>query len=198
MSKKILLIICCWMILLPISCNFGNNNSDSVENVLSSQDSIAVRGILDANGLDTVKVRDVITLQNSAVVELHFSSSLHLNKFVFSKYLNDLLNNSQGIGLMNNTIDTLIFEDTIYKDLSIRLDFNKLKTIPDDIVKLMGNFTIYLDYNQLTSISPNIMNCNVSYVNVDSNYLCNVSDTMKQWLNTKSGSTAWQSRQTCH
>jgi hypothetical protein len=186
------------MILLPISCNFGNNNSDSVENVLSFQDSIAVRGILDANGLDTVKVRDVITLQNSAVVELHFSSSLHLNKFVFSKYLNDLLNNSQGIGLMNNTIDTLIFEDTIYKDLGIRLDFNKLKTIPDDIVKLKGNISIYLDYNQLTSISPNIMNCNVSYVNVDSNYLCNVSDTMKQWLNTKSFSTAWQSRQTCH
>jgi hypothetical protein len=42
------------MILPTISCNLdliGSDNSDSVENVLNSQDSIAVRGILDANGL---------------------------------------------------------------------------------------------------------------------------------------------------
>jgi hypothetical protein len=184
------------MILLPISCNFGNNNSDSVENVLSSRDSIAVREILDANGLDTVDVMAVISLRNSSVVNIHFSF-MQLNKFVFSKYF-DSLNTSPGVDLMNNAIDTLIFEDTLNKDWSISLNYNKLKTIPDDIVKLKGNISIYLDYNQLISISPNIMNCNVSYVNVDSNYLCNVSDTMKQWLNTKSFSTAWQSRQTCH
>jgi hypothetical protein len=182
--------------LFFVSCYIYDDSPTAPKNILSVKDSLAVRAILDANGLDTVDVRDAIILIDSYVSRINLNAR-SLTKFIFCKYL-DSISTPPTLDLKYNNIDTIIFDDTINYNFLIRLDSNKLHTIPDGINKMKGSITLYLNSNKINTISPNIMQCDVSYVNVDSNYLCNVSDTMKQWLNTKSGSTAWQSRQTCN
>jgi hypothetical protein len=207
--KKNKLMVLFMTLLFPlieffnINCLSLINNDDEPYTVsLLPKDSSAVWHILNDNGFDSINVYAFVSgsLVYSGGISYLYGINLNsqsLKKFIFSKYF-DSLSNGISLNLMNNTIDTLIFTDSIYHSLDIRLDYNILKNIPDDIVKLKSNIALDISHNQLTSISSNIMNCNVESIYVDSNYLCNVSDTMKQWLNTKSGSTAWQSRQTCH
>jgi hypothetical protein len=198
MLKKQILIICSYLMLLINSCVPIFDDGYSVQdNPLSATDSIAVRAILDVNGLDTVNVRNVVSIKNSFVTEINLDNR-SLKKFIFCKYFDSFsVYSNPDIILRNNNLDTLIFADSIQSDMGIRLEYNNVKSIPDDINKLCGEFSLYVTFNSLSSISENIMHCNVYYINVDSNYLCNVSDTMKQWLNTKTWSTAWQARQKC-
>lgn len=76
-----------------LSCEFNpfpfGGDIPPTPNVLSAKDSLAVRAILDANGLDTVKVRDVIDLQNSSVGIISLDS-LGLTRFVLTNAFDSL------------------------------------------------------------------------------------------------------------
>ncbi len=193
-----------WAVLvlsaLFLSCDlqglwFGSNPSDGPPiNMLSKGDSLAVRAILDENGLDTVKVRDVIVLANSEVAEINLKSR-SLVKFVFSKYLNSL--SIPTLELQNNNIDSLIFTDTIFYAGTIRLDSNKLQRIPDEIGKLKSAIGLLFDANYISSISPNIMECSVAYINVNFNLLCNIPDSISQWITKTCRDSTWRTTQTC-
>ncbi len=193
------LIVLCALFL---SCDlsglwFGSNPSDRPPpNILSKQDSLAVRAILDANGLDTVKVRDVILLAYSEVAEISLRSR-SLVKFVFSKYLDSLIA-YPSLELQENNIDSLVFPDTIAYGARISLDSNRLRRIPDEIGKLRGAIALFVNSNQISSISPNIMHCNISYMNVNNNMLCNLPDSITQWITSKCRNNTWPSTQTCN
>lgn len=183
--------------ILFFTCRFfmETNDTPPLPNVLDKKDSLAVRGILDANGLDTVKVRDVIVLEHSNIVNLDLRS-LSLNNFIFCSFFDSLLSRPP-LDLMNNEIDTLIFKDTIKSDLAISLENNKIKTIPYEIGKLTGTIALYLNYNQINYISPNIMSCNVSFINIKYNRLCSVPDSLAKWISRVGLDSTWQSTQTC-
>jgi hypothetical protein len=182
--------------LLFLSCGLNpfpfDGDPPKTPNVLSKKDSLAVRAILDANGLDTVKVRDVIDLYNSSVVQINLNSR-SLSQFIFNRYF-DSLQSSPALNLRNNNIDTIIFTDTISKDQGISLEHNLIRTISNDVDKMRGTMALYLYYNDMTSISPNILRCNISYINVRYNHLVSVPDSIATLLTSKDGS--WQSYQT--
>jgi hypothetical protein len=184
-----------FLVVLFVSCNLYDDSPTSPPNILNTKDSIAVRAILDANGLDTMKVRNVIFLKNSYIGEINLKSQ-SLNKFIFSRYLDSLVV-SPSLNLQYNNIDTLIVPDSIQFGASVRLEYNKLRQIPDEIGKIKGNIAFYLINNQLTKISPNIMNCKVSYINVIYNNLCNTPDSISQWITKNCRDSTWKSTQTC-
>lgn len=182
-----------------LSCNFQwvpfDGDPASPPNVLSKEDSIAIRGILDDNGLASKKVREVILLGNSMVIQINIDSC-SLSEFYFTNNFN-LLKSRPALNLRNNQIDSLLFLDTIQNDMTVRLDFNKLRSISSDINKMRGVLSLYLDYNELTSISPNIMNCNVSYINVKYNHLMSISDTsLVNWISRVGRDSTWRDYQT--
>jgi hypothetical protein len=161
-------------------------------NVLSKKDSLAVRAILDANGLDTVKVRDVVSFYNSVVVQINLNSR-SLSQFVFNKNIDSLWNGC-GLSLLYNNIDTLIFADSILNIFSVDLDHNKVRTIPDDIGKTRGPVLLYVNYNALSSVSPNILHCQIYKINVRYNHLVSVPDSIAALLTSKD--STWKNYQT--
>jgi len=182
--------------LLFVFCNLYDDSPTSPPNILKAKDSLAVRSILDANGLTAMKVREVIYLENSMVKQINLDSIL-LRKFVFCKYFDSLIARP-GLNLINNDIDTLLFPDIIFKTIGINLDHNKLKEIPGDIDHLKGNIALYINFNQIASISPNIMKCQISYINVNFNNLCNIPDSISQWIINHCRDSVWRSTQKCN
>jgi hypothetical protein len=171
----------------------GYDNEDW--NVLQEQDSIAVRAILDANGLQKTEVIQAVLLENSEVTEIDLKS-MSLSKFVFCKYIDSLLTDPK-LNLIHNNIDTLLFPDTIAKNLQIMLDDNKLKTIPDGMGHLKGNVKLFVGFNEIQSLAPDIMNCSISYIYLNENKLCSPPDSILEWIKKINPSTFWQSTQTC-
>jgi hypothetical protein len=177
-----------------ISCGIFPFDADPPKkpNVLSAKDSLAVRAILDTNGLDTVKVRDVVGFDNSVVVQIYLNSR-SLNHFIFNSYF-DSLRNGFGLSLLYNNIDTIIFVDTIRNGIVIDLEHNNLRTIPDDINKMRAPLSLYVNYNELSSITPNILQCQIYNLRVRYNHLVSVPDSIATLLASQDSS--WQSYQT--
>jgi len=183
---------------LIFSCNILANggNEPPPKNDLSTKDSLAVRAILDTNGLKNVKVRNVIYLYNSLVQSISIDS-LKTAKFIFPSQC-DSFSGSIGIKISNSSIDTIIFHDSIHIPLSISISHTKLRSIPDQISLLKGTLDLNFAFNQLYFISPQIMNCRVNFVNINNNNLCSLSDSLKNWLIQKSyGDSTWLKTQNC-
>lgn len=198
MNNKVALT---WIVLFAIaflffSCGLNpfpfGGDIPPTPNVLSKKDSLAVRAILDANGLDTVKVKDVIELQNSSVGIISLDS-LGLTRFVLTNAF-DSLKGGISLNISYSQIDTLIILDTIHQNLTIRIYYTKLQSIPEHIALLTGNIDLYLPNDNLQYISPEILKCNVDYINVRYNHLISVPDSIAALLTSKDGS--WQSYQT--
>ncbi len=185
--------------ILLFSCGdlfIWNGDPDPPINVLNAKDSLAVRAILDANGLYDKKVRDVINLQNSMVGTINLDS-LSITKFVFTDALGTFIHGIS-INISNSPIDTLIIMDTIHINITLGITRSKLKSITNYVTLFKGSLYLYLSYNEITFISPEIMKCNVGYINVEYNRLCSVSDSLNTWIIKNSRNSQWQSTQRCN
>jgi hypothetical protein len=184
--------------IASISCDLlvWNGNPTPNPNVLQKKDSLAVRAILDANGLYDKKVRNVIVLQNNMVGTVTLDS-LAITRFVITNTF-DSIGTGFRINISNSAIETLIIADTIHHDLSIAIYNNRLKYISDRILLLKGDLTLRLPENELEFLPSEIMKCNVSYIDVQYNSLCSISDTLNNWIIKNSRNPDWKSTQTCN
>jgi hypothetical protein len=187
-SSVVVIFISCGLNPFP----FDGDPIQPPPHVLSIKDSLAVRAILDTNGLDSVKVRDVVGFWNSVVVRITLNSR-SLNQFVFNTHFDSLWNGCE-LNLLYNNIDTLLFVDTIRNGIVINLEHNKLRTLPDDIDKMRAPLSMYANYNELSSISPNILHCDIYTLHIRNNHLVLVPDSIAALLSSQDSS--WQSYQT--
>lgn len=189
----VVLVLCAFF----LSCDLLDNAYDGPPiNVLSKKDSLAVRAILDANGLDTVKVMDVIELQYPFILHINLDS-VPLQTFIFCKYF-DSLESGLELNLIHNNVDTLIFPETLHRGLSINLVYTKVRAIPDGIANLRGAVSLNFDNNEISSISPNIMQCDIYSLGPPNyNKLCNIPDSISQWITKTCRDSTWRTKQTC-
>jgi hypothetical protein len=181
----------------------GDGGGDGYKKAINPKDSIAIRAILNLNGLDSVKIKNVVVLSNVYINSIDYSiltqinfDSLSLNKFIFSKYF-DSLSVSPVLTLRNNNIDTLIFPDTIITDIGISLEYNHLRSLSKDVDKMIGSLSLNLNFNELTLVNQAIMHCKISYLNINYNQLCSVPDSIAQWITLNCRDSTWRSTQTC-
>jgi hypothetical protein len=184
--------------LIFIQCKFAlwDDSPPPQPNSLMPQDSIAVRAILDANGLNKTKVRDVISLQNSMVGSINFNS-LMLNKIIITNSFNTF-NYGFSLNINNCPIETIEVVDTIIINIAIAMKFTKLKSIPNNISLFQGKLWLYLNNNEIKYMPSEIMNCNVFYIDVQNNELCSVPDTLNKWIIKNSRDSYWQTTQRCN
>jgi hypothetical protein len=184
--------------IIFIQCKFvlWDDSPPAIPNELSPKDSLAVREILDENGLNKTRVWDVITLQNSMVYAITFDSQF-FNKLILSRAFNNL---SSGVNLviLNCPIETLIVVDTIKIDMAFTIGYTKLRNIPENITFLQGKLWLYLDFNNIKNIPLEIISCNVNFIDVQYNELCSVSDTLNNWIIKNSRNSDWQTTQHCN
>jgi len=203
---KILFVLLILIGILCVGCDLVRYTGEEppYPNKLSTKDSLAVRAILDANGLDTVKVHDIVSFfENSNYIASIRLSSFSLKRFVFSKYFDSLALPLSYLGLQNNQIDTLIIHDSINSSsansyFTIYLQHNNLRVIPNDIKNIKNTLELYLDYNQIRTLSDSIVHCNISYIHVDYNSLCNIPDSIAQWITKNCRDSTWKTTQTCN
>lgn len=166
-------------------------------NVLTTRDSTAVRALLDANGLQDVGVRDVINLQDSRVGTINFNT-IGITSFVFTSAL-DTFTSGFRVNVIDCPVETLLVLDTIHIDLTIGIARTNLREIPDNISLFKGYLYLYLPDNQIRYISPEIMQCDIGFIDISNNRLCTVSDSLNYWILSKRPNTQnWQSTQKCN
>jgi hypothetical protein len=188
----------CALGMLFLHCSddviYGKDDEGYSED-LNAKDSAAIRAILDANGLQNKQVRDGIDLVAGFARKLTLDS-FPLRRFVLPKALDSCISNFELI-IKNSPVETLSIIDTIHQNLAITLHYTKLKSIPDCISLLQGRFGLYLSNNDITSISPKTMKCNVREIDVTYNTLCSIPDSLKTWIDQQSYTGNWQTTQKC-
>jgi hypothetical protein len=197
------------VILLLITCCFGpsplGTDDPTPTRSINTTDSIIVRELLDTNGLYGILVKDVADFQTSfktdgRVYALHFDSlgltSLRLLKK--AEFLDSLV----AIYCFNNRINKVIVDDTLHfqhKDQCLLdLRYNALETFPLDLFKITspGGFAFYLYFNNISYVPNEVVNkTNYNYL-LSGNRLCNVSDTINDWMTGFVGAN-WRAAQTC-
>jgi|GEM_PF-3445449 hypothetical protein len=189
-----LILIAVFLIGCDILTNGGNEPPP--KNDLSTKDSLAVRAILDTNGLNNVKVRKVISLANSRVGVISLDSVV-LKKFIFTSSF-DSLGGGTTLNIFNSQLDSIIILDTLNLQLTLQISNTTLRSIPNNISMLKGPISFYLPNNKIQYISFEIMKCNVRYIDVQYNALCSVSDSLNSWIIANSRNSSWRSTQNCH
>jgi Leucine-rich repeat (LRR) protein len=184
--------------LISFSCNLlvWNGDPPPIENVLQKKDSLAVRAILDQNGLYSTKVLDVINLQNNIVGSIMIKS-LPLTRLVLTRSIDSLLNGFR-INVINCTVDTLVIVDEISNDLGLGMNNTNIRSIPASVALLKGNLYLYFSQNKISSLPNEIMKCKIGYINLQYNRLCSVSDTFNSWIIENSRDPDWKVTQMCN
>jgi hypothetical protein len=177
------------------SFSFGEGDDYGDWYILQPKDSLAVRAILDTNGLQKLSVDGVVEVNDAMVTRINLNAK-SLSKFIFCKYFDSLLTGPE-LNIMENDIDTLVFPDTIRQNIFIKLDDNKLQTIPDGFGHLKGTIKLSIGYNRLQTISPDIMNCSVTYLYLNENDLCSLQDSILAWIATINSNSFWRTTQLC-
>jgi hypothetical protein len=198
MKINIIIFFFCASLLLLVNCEIltGSGDSPPPKNELSVKDSTAVRAILDANGLYNTNVREVIVLQRSLIGTINFKD-FSINRFIISNAF-DSMGPEISINIFNCPIDTIIIVDTIHINLAIGMNQTKLKSIPDNVSLLKGSLFLYFSNNEIEYIPVQIMNCKISYIDVQYNSLCSISDTMNNWIIKNSRNPDWKATQKCN
>ena len=170
-------------------------DSDYFTEELNAKDSIAVRAILDVNGLTGKNVRDVIEIDYGMARKMRLDS-FALTRFVITKAF-DSCEQDFKISITNSVLETLTIIDTVHINLMLDIHSTKLKNIPDQISLLKGRLGLYLSDNQLNFISPEIMKCSIRDIDVRNNELCSLPDSLAGWIDKESSQNGWRSAQTC-
>ncbi len=174
--------------------NVDNGSNEWLDELLA-KDSAAIRAILDSNGMQGKNVRNVIELQNGMAVKL-ILDSITGKRFTITSAFDSCVDYFELI-IRNSPLETLAIADSVHIPLTLSINRTKLPRISDDFSRLKGRLTLFLSDNELYDISPAIMQCDVRDINVDSNKLCGLPDSLKNWINSKSLGSAWRNTQKC-
>ena len=161
-------------------------------------DSAAVRAILDSNNLKKVDVRQAIGKYEHGRIHYFYLDSLELSSFAFTNDFKNL-DSLNSIDLSANKITTIKVIDSIkFNQLyTLNLSNNLLSLFPIDVLKLSGISTIYIEFNNISSIPQELIASGNKRVFLDYNKLCSINDTsILAWLDTIYGNN-WKSRQNC-
>ena len=186
-----------------------------------SNDSLAVRAILDANNLQTVAVAGVVSYldktDTSRIGELNLQGknitvipkdigqltglkALRLDSNSIASLPPEIENCSslRFLSIAKNKLTGLPSEIGKLKSLTnLNVSQNVIAALPDSIGKCSSLGTIKLQDNQLTTLPASIMGCPVIYIPVSNNKLCTVSDALKNWLDLLA-EPDWAANQNCN
>jgi hypothetical protein len=136
-------------VLILLTCETGQGPQYPYLNgPLDVGDSLAVRAILDSNGLKTIPVRQVLDSSAQGRITFLYLNSLNLKTFNFTHNFN-VLDSLIFLSLDNNQINNINVTDSIKfeNNCSIGITQNSLTAFPKDIFKISGAPNINLEYN---------------------------------------------------
>jgi len=180
------------------------------------RDSLAVRAILDSNGLDTTSVKAVtsgvgggritnlklhykqLTTLPAAIGQLTSLTVLFLqyNKLTTLPTEIEQLTSLKILNLSNNQLTAVPAEiGQLINLTSLDLWNNQLTTLPAEIGQLINLKTLFFPNNQFTFLPAEIENLTPTNLSIGNNYLCLVSSSQSIWLNTYDSD--WGDTQNC-
>jgi Leucine-rich repeat (LRR) protein len=196
------------------SLHYCDGSIDSVMN-----DYLAVRAILDSNGLHAFSVVAVTdTDATGRVVNFRLNDCQLTNLPPEIGQLTAL----ETLQLSHNQLTSIPPEIGQLTALELlHLEYNQLTSLPAEIGQLTALTGLYLDGNQLTIFPPEIFQLSalsslhlsnnqltslpseiiqipmLDWILVDSNYLCSLPDSIEAWLDTSSAALLWRETQDC-
>ena len=140
------------------------------------QDTLAVRAILDSNGLYDVSVEDVSDSSGGRIIHIVFTG----------KDITSLpaeignLTNLTSLWLSTNELTSLPAEiGNLANLIDLVLDYNSLTSLPAEIGSLTNLTTLWLTFNQLTSLPAEIGNlANLIEIQLGANQLTSLPDSI--------------------
>ncbi len=189
MKKKICISTSVVLLLLVLflQCPFGVE-TDKTLSPLKERDSLAVRAILDSNGLEDVDLSSyddrekVLWQRDSSIMGLKLDT-FNLEKFKFTKEFNSL-DSLKNVKLNNNKLKSIFVDDTItfgYLTL-MYLSNNELDSFPQQLLKLNNIESLDMRYNNLSNLPLGIMEKSYQTFSIRYNNLTDLPDTLKNWL----------------
>jgi hypothetical protein len=161
---------------------------------IDPSDSANLRSILDENGLDSVSVRSA-GLFNYRLISFQLDSIL-ISKFNFSTKFRQF-DSIYSISLTNMGLDSISVSDSFSFKKKTQMIFNenKFTNFPTDILKIKNILYVYFQKNYLSEIPMEVLENNYQGFYVGRNNLCNVPDTIANWLTQFDH--YWQNTQNC-
>jgi len=164
---------------------------------LLEREYTAMRNFLDANGLQNVAVESTVTAAEGHVLGINLGEA-HLTEIILTKDLDSLHSTVFDLALEKNMIQKVSVRDTIrWRYMGIYLWENNLTILPADFGRLTSRINLHLNGNQIDSIAPEVMSSGISSLDIAGNRLCDVPDTIAQWLDTVSVDKNWRESQVC-
>lgn len=118
-----------------------------------TRDSLAVRAILDSNGLDSITVASVIDSSEGRIWRLKLRAK---NLTTIPPEIGNLTNLEE-LELRNNNLTSIPPEIGNLTNLTrLYLSFNNLTNLPPDIENLTKLTILYIFFNELTGLPPEI------------------------------------------
>jgi Leucine-rich repeat (LRR) protein len=189
-------ILLCALVLL--TCEMGPEpNNLYPYGPLDIGDSLAVRAILDSNGLNNIPVRKVLVSFAQERIRILTIDSFGLKSFIFTKDFNKL-DSLYSIELNFNPITQIAVPDTIQFKLhcDIGLMYNTLTSFPVELLKVKGDVNIFLENNSITTLPIEVIHAGPPNFFFEHNKICSLTDSaVIKWLDTTYGN--WKSSQDC-
>jgi hypothetical protein len=159
-------------------------------------DSAAVRAILDSNNLKNISVRRAIDPSSSGRITMLRFDSLALDSFRFSSDF-QRLDSLWSVDLSKNRLTKVYVPDSLKysKVIYLKLDQNMLTEFPIDVLKIVGLWSVNVQYNKISTISQALINSGFRQIALEHNKLCSVSDSVRIWLD--SVLVGWANYQDC-
>jgi Leucine-rich repeat (LRR) protein len=145
-------------------------------------DSAAVRAILDSNNLKNISVRRAIDPSSSGRITMLRFDSLALDSFRFSSDF-QRLDSLWSVDLSKNRLTKVYVPDSLKysKVIYLYFDQNMLTEFPIDVLKIVGLWSVNVQYNKISTISQALINSGFRQIYLEHNKLCSVSDSVRIW-----------------
>jgi len=159
-------------------------------------DSLAVRAILDSNGLTSRDINSVVEkIEDGRITRVSFNS-LDLST------LPPEIGNLTGLKILELDSNKLTSLPPEIGQLStlvlLKLSYNQLTVLTPDIGKLSVLDGLDLSNNKLTGLPPEIVQLQQRpfILSVESNYICSTTGLIEKWIDNNSYYDYWRSSQT--
>ena len=141
------------------------------------EDSMIVRQILDTNGMQNVKVDDVVTIKDSTGRALNLLITKHPSFHILPASIKNLENLMQ-INIAYSDLTTIPPEIGYLKSITIlSLYLNKIISLPPEIGNLEELRRMNIQQNKLTSLPPEIGNLKKMYsLQIQKNKITSIPD----------------------
>ena len=206
--------------LTIVNCGSGSTSTGGPVLTTYGKDSLAVRNILDANGLHSIEVGGALSPLDSVgtrigelnlqgknltvipqdIGQLAALTALRLDSNAIMSLPPEIGNctSLKFFSIAKNKLTGLPAEIGKLKSLTnLNVSQNSMTSLPSSIGGLQKLSSVRLDNNQLASLPDSIMQCPIGVLTVLNNKLCTISDALKAWLNVWAESD-WAAGQSCN